>query len=149
MRTVRITPAGRFTLLNTCGRHDVLLRETDAGVAIKDLCRRHGCSEASGYLWRSKFGGMSVADAKRLKELENENTRLQKLLAESLLENEARGASPNATLRERIVALAHRHRRYGAGMIHLKLRQAGERANHKRVHRLYVAERLQIRRRAT
>ena len=53
----------------------------------------------------------------------------------------------NATLRERIVALAHRHRRYGAGMIHLKLRQAGERANHKRVHRLYVAERLQIRRR--
>ena len=51
----------------------------------------------------------------------------------------------NATLRERIVALAHRHRRYGAGMIHLKLRQAGEPANHKRVHRLYVAERLQIR----
>ena len=43
--------------------------------------------------------------------------------------------------------LAHRHRRYGAGMIHLKLRQAGERVNHKRVHRLYVAERLQIRRR--
>ena len=53
----------------------------------------------------------------------------------------------NAALRARIVALAHRHRRYGAGMIHLKLRQAGERANHKRVHRLYVAERLQIRRR--
>jgi len=53
----------------------------------------------------------------------------------------------NAALRDRIVALAHRHRRYGAGMIHLKLRQAGERANHKRVHRLYVAERLQIRRR--
>ena len=46
-----------------------------------------------------------------------------------------------------IVALAHRHRRYGAGMIQLKLRQAGEAANHKRVHRLYVAERLQIRRR--
>lgn len=53
----------------------------------------------------------------------------------------------NVALRARIVALAHRHRRYGAGMIHLKLRQAGERANHKRVHRLYVAERLQIRRR--
>ena len=53
----------------------------------------------------------------------------------------------NAALRDRIVALAHRHRRYGAGMIHLKLRQAGERANKKRVHRLYVAERLQIRRR--
>jgi transposase InsO family protein len=53
----------------------------------------------------------------------------------------------NGDLRTRIIALAQRHRRYGAGMIHLKLRQAGERANHKRVHRLYVAERLQIRRR--
>ena len=53
----------------------------------------------------------------------------------------------NAALRARIVALAHRHRRYGAGLIHLKLRQAGDRVNHKRVHRLYVAERLQIRRR--
>jgi len=53
----------------------------------------------------------------------------------------------NAELRARIIALAHRHRRYGAGMIHLKLRQAGEGVNHKRVHRLYVAERLQIRRR--
>lgn len=53
----------------------------------------------------------------------------------------------NVGLRARIVALAHRHRRYGAGMIHLKLRQAGERVNAKRVHRLYVEERLQIRRR--
>jgi putative transposase len=53
----------------------------------------------------------------------------------------------NVALRARIVALAHRHRRYGAGMIHLKLQQAGQRVNHKRVHRLYVAERLQIRRR--
>ena len=56
-------------------------------------------------------------------------------------------ADRNAALRARIVALAHRHRRYGAGMIHLKLRQAGECVNHKRVHRLYVAERLQIRKR--
>jgi putative transposase len=53
----------------------------------------------------------------------------------------------NAALRARIVALAHRHRRYGAGMIYLKLRQAGDRVNHKRVERLYVAEHLQIRRR--
>jgi putative transposase len=53
----------------------------------------------------------------------------------------------NAALRTRIVALAHRHRRYGAGLIYLKLRQAGDRVNHKRVHRLYVEERLQIRRR--
>ena len=57
------------------------------------------------------------------------------------------GPDRNAELRTRIIALAHRHRRYGVGMIHLKLRQAGERVNHKRVHRLYVGERLQIRRR--
>lgn len=64
------------------------LQEAEAGVAVKDLCRRHGFSEASYYLWRSKFGGMSVSDAKRLKELEIENGRLKKLLADSLLENE-------------------------------------------------------------
>ncbi len=64
------------------------LREADAGVAVKELCRRHGFSEASYYLWRSKFGGMEVSDAKRLKALELENARLKKLLAEAVLENE-------------------------------------------------------------
>ena len=49
------------------------LREADAGVAVKDLCRRHGFSEASYYLWRGKCGGMGVSDAKRLKALESEN----------------------------------------------------------------------------
>lgn len=65
------------------------LREVDGGVSVKDLCRRHGFSEASYYLWRSKFGGMDVSDAKRLKALESENARLKKLLAEAMLENEA------------------------------------------------------------
>lgn len=65
------------------------LKEGDAGVPVKDLCRRHGFSEASFYLWRSKFGGMDVSDAKRLKALEQENTRLKRLLADALLENEA------------------------------------------------------------
>ena len=55
---------------------------------LKDLCCQHGFSDASYYLWRSKYGGMSVSDAKRLKELEIENGRLKKLLADSLLENE-------------------------------------------------------------
>jgi len=64
------------------------LREADKGVPVKELCRKHGFSEASYYLWRSKFGGMDVSDAKRLKALEAENTRLKKLLAESMLENE-------------------------------------------------------------
>ena len=64
------------------------LQEADAGLTVKDLCRRHGFSEASYYLWRSKFGGMNVPDAKRLKTLEVENTRLKKLLAEAMLEQE-------------------------------------------------------------
>jgi putative transposase len=64
------------------------LREADRGVAVKELCRKHGFSEASYYLWRSKFGGMDVSDAKRLKSLEAENARLKKLLAETMLENE-------------------------------------------------------------
>ena len=52
------------------------LKEAETGVTIKDLCRRHGFSEASFYAWRSKFGGMEVSDAKRLKALESENARL-------------------------------------------------------------------------
>ncbi len=64
------------------------LRDAEAGMPIKDLCRQPGFSEASYYLWRSKFGGMSVPDAKRLKDLEAENTRLKKLLAEQMFEND-------------------------------------------------------------
>ena len=64
------------------------LREAEADMPVKDLCRRHGFSEASFYLWRSKFGGMGVSDAKRLKELEAENARLKKLLAEQIFEND-------------------------------------------------------------
>ena len=72
----------RFTEAQIVG----FLREADAGVPVKELCRKHGFSDASYYLWRSKYGGMSVSDAKRLKELETENGRLKKLLADSLLE---------------------------------------------------------------
>jgi putative transposase len=64
------------------------LREADAGMPVKELCRKRGFSEASYYLWRSKFGGMDVSDAKRLKALEAENAKLKKLLAETMLENE-------------------------------------------------------------
>jgi putative transposase len=63
------------------------LKEADKGVSVKDLCRKHGFSDASFYLWRGKYGGMDVSDAKRLKALEAENARLKKLLAESMLEN--------------------------------------------------------------
>jgi putative transposase len=62
------------------------LHEADGGMPVKELCRRHGFSVASYYLWRSKFGGLEVSEAKRLKALEQENARLKKLLAEALLE---------------------------------------------------------------
>ena len=74
----------RFTEAQIIG----FLREAEAGVPVKELCRKHGFSEASYYLWRSKFGGMNVPDAKRLKTLVVENTRLKKLLAEDILEQE-------------------------------------------------------------
>ena len=64
------------------------LKEAESGIAVKELCRRHGFSEPSFYAWRSKFGGMDVSDAKRLRALETENNRLKKLLAESMLEIE-------------------------------------------------------------
>ena len=55
---------------------------------VKELCRKHGFSEPSYYAWRSKFGGMEVSDAKKLKGLEVENARLKRLLADAMLENE-------------------------------------------------------------
>ena len=64
------------------------LREANSGLAVAELCRRRGFSETSYYLWRSKFGGMNVPDANRLKELKTENVRLKGLLAEAMLENE-------------------------------------------------------------
>ena len=65
------------------------LKEAEAGVPVEELCRKHGFSDASFYTWRSKFGGMEVSDAKRLKAMEQENARLKKLLAEAMLDKEA------------------------------------------------------------
>ena len=64
-----------------------ILREQEAGQKTADVCRRHGISEGTFYKWKSKFGGMEVSDAKRLKVLETENARLKKLLAETMLDN--------------------------------------------------------------
>ena len=65
------------------------LKEAEAGVSVKELCRKHGFSDGSFYNWRAKFGGMEVSDAKRLRDLEGENGRLKKLLAEAMLDIEA------------------------------------------------------------
>ena len=65
------------------------LKEADAGMPVVELCRKHGFSDASYYKWKAKFGGMDVSDAKRLKALEEENSKLKRLLAEALLDNAA------------------------------------------------------------
>lgn len=62
------------------------LKQAEAGMPVKELCRKGGFSDATFYKWRSKFAGMEVADAKRLRELEGENAKLKKLLAEAHLD---------------------------------------------------------------
>jgi len=63
-----------------------VLKEHQAGASAADLCRKHGISDATFYTWRSKYGGMEVSEAKRLKALADENAKLKKLLAESMLD---------------------------------------------------------------
>jgi len=63
-----------------------ILKEHQAGMSAADLCRKHGISDATFYNWRSKYGGMEVSDAKKLKALEAENAKLKKLLAESVMD---------------------------------------------------------------
>ena len=65
------------------------LKEAAAGIPIKDMCRKHGFSDASFYKWRAKYGGLEVSDAKRLKTLEAENSKLKKMLADAMLDREA------------------------------------------------------------
>lgn len=72
-----------------------ILKEAEAGLPVKELCRKHNISDATFYTWRKKFGGMEVSEAKRLKALEDENARLKKLLAESMLDSEALKAALN------------------------------------------------------
>ncbi len=64
-----------------------ILREQEAGVATADVCRKHGISGATFYKWKSKFGGLDVSEARRLKVLEDENAKLKRLLAEAMLDN--------------------------------------------------------------
>src|SRR6476660_8920557 len=64
-----------------------VLHEQEAGMKVAEVCRKHGISEPTFYAWKAKFGGMSVSDAKRLKQLEAENAKLKKLLAEAMLDN--------------------------------------------------------------
>ena len=64
-----------------------ILKQQEGGRATKDLCREHGISEATFYNWKNKYGGMETSDVKRLKELEEENSRLKKMYADLALDN--------------------------------------------------------------
>ena len=64
-----------------------VLKEHEAGLSTAEVCRRHGISQPTFYSWKSKFGGLEVSEAKRLKALEDENRKLKKLLAEQVMDN--------------------------------------------------------------
>jgi putative transposase len=64
-----------------------ILREHEAGASTADVCRKHGVSSATFYNWKAKYGGLEVSEAKRLRSLEDENRRLKRLLAETMLDN--------------------------------------------------------------
>ena len=66
-----------------------ILNEADAGITVQDVCRKHGISPATYYKWKSKYGGLSASELKRIKELERENSRLKKMDADLSLENDA------------------------------------------------------------
>ena len=66
-----------------------MLKEHEAGVPVAELCRKHGVSNASIYKWKAKYGGMDVSEAKKLRALEDENAKLKRLLADTMLDNSA------------------------------------------------------------
>jgi putative transposase len=66
-----------------------ILREAEAGESVRDVCRRHGVSPATYYQWKSKYGGLVPSDLNRMKELEQENSRLKQMYADTALENKA------------------------------------------------------------
>ena len=66
-----------------------ILKEAEAGIAINELCRKYGISDQAYYNWKAKYGGMTVRDAKKLKQLEDENRRLKHIVADLTLDNQA------------------------------------------------------------
>ncbi|MBL0896990.1 transposase, partial [Pectobacterium atrosepticum] len=128
-----------------------ILREAEAGVSARELCRKHAISDATFYTWRKKYGGMEVPEVKRLKSLEEENARLKKLLAEAMLDKEAlqvaQRPAADAHLSGRITELALERRRFGYRRIWQLLRREGLHVNHKRVYRLYHLRGLGVKRR--
>ena len=66
-----------------------ILKETDSGIKVSDVCRKHGISQPTYYNWKSKYGGLSVSELKRIKELEAEHAKLKRVYADLAMENDA------------------------------------------------------------
>jgi putative transposase len=66
-----------------------ILKENEAGIKVSDLCRKYGFSDATYYNWKAKFGGMNVSDARKLKQLEEENKKLKRIVADLMIDNDA------------------------------------------------------------
>jgi putative transposase len=127
-----------------------ILKEHQAGLSAADLCRKHGISDATFYNWRSRFGGMEVSEAKRLRALEEENGKLKRLLADAMLDvstlREMLGKTSDARFEERCRELGDereglfaaprlRAGRHGAGDLPVRLGQAGRQHSEKQVAR--------------
>jgi putative transposase len=84
----RVRSYGRRTCARAATEEQIIrvLKELAAGLSASDVCRKHGISDATFYKWRSRFGGMEISDARKLKALEEENRKLKKLLAETMLD---------------------------------------------------------------
>ncbi len=133
-----------------------ILKEHEVGTPVSELCRKHGVSDARIYKWKAKFGGMEVSEAKRLKTLEDENTKLKRR-AVALLVGQHRMSERRACkaigycrvtfhyeisrdddqgLCECTKALAHERRRSGYRCLHVLLKREGHHVNHKKLFRL-------------
>ena len=77
--------SSRFTETKIIG----ILKEVDSGIAVKEICRKHGISDATFYNWKSKYGGMNASDLKRMKEMEREISQLKRMYADVAMENRA------------------------------------------------------------
>jgi putative transposase len=135
-----------------------VLKQHEAGRKVQELAREPGVSEATIYTWKSKYGGMEVSEAQRLKSLEDENRRLKQLVADLSLDKEAlKGMvrkngwyeprpDHNAELSQELVELARQKPRYGYRRLHAVLSRRGSPVSPQRVYRRYKKEGLMVRR---
>ncbi len=84
---LRVLPSRKPGAVHSEEQIIAILKQQESGLATADVCREHGISSATFYKWKAKFGGLEVSDARKLKALEDENTKLKKLLAEQMLDN--------------------------------------------------------------